>query len=150
VQDDTSEVVTWGACVGMNLRFVRRHGLRFREELGRRGRQLLSGEDTTAQEMKRLGAVESRIDSLHVLHHVPTTRAAIRYVVRRVYWQGRTEVRRRNLCKAIGKEWSRYRTCRGNLFFVYMLAIAYLAVLLGGAIWEIASFATHRVPRGHT
>src|SRR5205814_574925 len=58
---------SWGACLGINADLARAHGLRFREDLGRRGTDLASGDDTTfIREMKDHGAREVFLDRVCV------------------------------------------------------------------------------------
>jgi glycosyltransferase involved in cell wall biosynthesis len=136
--DDAADMTIWGACMGMDLAFVRRYGLRFRPELGRRGKQLQSGDDTTfVAEMKKKGAQVACINSLHVLHHLSEHRRSLSYLIRRVYWQGRSEVRRSNLVSGARKEWSRYHKPRTGSVKLCTLAVIYLLVFLAGAFYEL-------------
>jgi glycosyltransferase involved in cell wall biosynthesis len=99
---------TWGACMGLDLRFVRRHALRFRQDLSRRAGNLLAADDTTfLREMRENGAREVFLKDVHVNHNIDPRRATLSYMLRRAYWQGRAEQRRGNVWNAMRKEWHR-------------------------------------------
>lgn len=98
----------WGAYMGFNCNFVRCHKLRFKSSLGRIGKRLQSGEDTTfIREVKNHGGSSQILTSLAVIHHVHKDRIKFRYLVRRAYWQGRSEARRKDLVGGLKKELSR-------------------------------------------
>jgi len=99
---------TWGACMGFDLNFVRERGLRFRIELGRRGQSLISGDDTTfVSECVQLQAREIFLEHTRVHHHVAPSRLTLACILRRAFWQGRSEVRRSNSYRGALKEWKR-------------------------------------------
>ena len=121
---------TWGACRGINLAFVRGLDLRFREELGRKGSGLQSGDDTTfLKEMKARGAKEAFLNEAHVSHDIDIRRLSLSYMIRRAYWQGRSEIRRGNGLAGLRKEWFRFFDSetrllkRISLSFLYMTAV---------------------------
>jgi glycosyltransferase involved in cell wall biosynthesis len=99
---------TWGACMAVDADLANRHGIRFRDELGRRGQALQSGDDTTfLNELRAIGATEAFLTSVCAAHQVSPERQWLRYLMRRAWWQGRSERRRRSLALALVKEWRR-------------------------------------------
>jgi glycosyltransferase involved in cell wall biosynthesis len=99
---------TWGACMGFNLDFVNSHELRFRIELGRKGRSLISGDDTSfVSECVGLGAHQMFLDDIRICHHIASDRLRLSRMLSRAVWQGRSEVRRNNACRGALKEWQR-------------------------------------------
>lgn len=78
----------------------------FRAELGRKGNGLQSGDDTTfiRQVMERPGAAQVFDPELQVEHHIDLQRYSMSYLMRRSFWQGRSEVRRRSVLRGLGKE----------------------------------------------
>lgn len=136
------DITTWGACMGIDAAFAHRHGLRFNPRLGRNGAQLGCGEDTTfVRAMKQAGGHEVLLPSVHVIHDIDPGRLTVRYLVRRAYWQGRSEVRRRQLLSGLKKEWLRYRrTGRARL-----LAVGYLAAFAVGLSHELV-LSTRKAP----
>ncbi|MGH3328456.1 MAG: glycosyltransferase family 2 protein [Streptomycetales bacterium] len=127
------EVKTWGACMGIDAAFAHRHGLRFDMRLGRTGQQLESGDDTSfVTAMKAAGARELVLPHVSVVHEVNPRRLTLRYLVRRAYWQGRSEVRREQPAAGLRKEWRRY--CAGRR--INVLALGYVTVVVVGIIRE--------------
>ncbi len=127
------DMKTWGACMGVDAAFAHDHGLRFDERLGRTGRRLESGDDTTfVAAMKARGARESLLSDVRVVHDVDRGRLSLRYLSRRSYWQGRSEVRRGQPAAGLSKEWRRHRTGRGGT----VLALGYLAAFGVGLAHE--------------
>jgi len=128
---------TWGACMGLRLPFVRSFGLEFREELGRRGKGLQSGDDTTfLKEMKVRGAREGFLKHASVIHHIDEQRLSLSYMVRRAYWQGRSELRRGNVRKGLIKEWLRFFNTDSPGFRTITLALFYTITIWIGVEWE--------------
>lgn len=129
---------TWGACMGFDLDFVRRHPTNFRSELGRQGTTLISGDDTTfISEMREHGACEHFLEEVHVYHHVATDRLKFCRILSRAFWQGRSEVRRFNACPGALKEWRRnMKGWRDNPVRICCLALLYLLMVLLGMVIE--------------
>jgi len=128
---------TWGACMGLDVRPIRAHALTFRDELGRRGNELASGDDTTfLREMRALNAPEVFLADHHVHHNVPAERLRVAYLIRRAYWQGRSEYRRRSAWQGVRKEWLRNRVgSRGQPLRV-LLALTYITCVVLGIVHE--------------
>lgn len=146
---DDRPCCTWGACMGIDVEFARRHSLRFREELGRRGTQLQSGDDTTfLAELRAVGARERICAGVTATHHVQAERLTLTYLLRRAFWQGRSEVRRRSAAKGIAKEWRRNLDTGGPLVGKRGgLALLYGTSVLVGVLSEVALAAlTHHLP----
>lgn len=128
---------TWGACMGLDVEFVRSHGLGFRDELGRRGESLASGDDTTfIRAMKEHGASEVFLDRVGVHHEFAPARLSACYLFRRAYWQGRSEVRRHEFCRGSYKEWQRFTCHSGSQLLTYTTALVYMMAFLLGASRE--------------
>lgn len=130
-------VPIWGACMAVKLPFVKTFNFRFRDELGRRGNILPSGEDTTfLREMKRQGAKEKFLNNVSVTHHVDKKRLSVKYMARRAYWQGRSEVRRADISNGVMKEWKRFLNNEVNGPREHLLAVLYIMAVITGVIWE--------------
>jgi hypothetical protein len=107
IHSETSTSV-WGACMGFCVMTARKHNLTFWRRLGRGRGRLLSGEDTSfVQAMTDVGAPSTFLSDVHVHHNIDHGRLALVYLVRRAYWQGRTEYRRRNVGQGVLKELKR-------------------------------------------
>lgn len=136
---------TWGACMGVDAAFAQRERLRFDLRLGRTGHRLESGDDTTfIAAMKRAGAREVVLDDVGVVHDVDVSRFTLRYLLRRAYWQGRSEVRRGQLVAGLRKECNRYLASSARR----SLAPMYLAAFAVGAGHELCSRIAALISRG--
>lgn len=131
---------TWGACMTIDTQLARDTGLRFREELGRRGKALQSGDDTTfIAELRAAGAREQFLGDAVAHHRVSVARTRLSYLLRRAWWQGRSEVRRDGVRTTIGKEWRRAvqtgpaATGPGRR---HLLGVLYLSAVLSGVATE--------------
>ncbi|MPZ66980.1 MAG: glycosyltransferase [Pseudonocardiaceae bacterium] len=125
---------TWGAFMGIDARFAHRNGLRFDARLGRTGRRLESGDDTSfVAAMKAAGARET-ILATAVVHNVDPERFRVRYLARRAYWQGRSEIRRAQPVAGLRKEWARQTVPGAGL----LAARLYTTAFITGVIHEIA------------
>jgi hypothetical protein len=145
VHSDRAPAKTWGACMGVDTGFAAAHGLRFAAGLGRRGCGLQSGDDTSfVAAMKARGAVEHIVDKSGVLHEVNIDRRAVRYLLRRAFWQGRSEVRRAQTVTGLSKEWARYRTLSTDRRGV-PIGCVYLAAVTAGVVAEQSFRATRRL-----
>ncbi|WP_308297032.1 MULTISPECIES: glycosyltransferase family A protein [unclassified Streptomyces] len=127
---DRGDIKIWGACMGVDADFARRQGLTFDLDLSRTGGNLQSGEDTSfIALMKEAGARECLLPEHAVVHDVDPGRLTLRYLLRRAYWQGRSEARRHQSVAGLRKELTRHRTapesrCTPLLFCVYGAATA--------------------------
>lgn len=138
VHHNVAQARTWGACMAIDAQMARSAGLTFRSELGRHGSGLQSGDDTTfLRKLRALGATERFFTEASAVHHVGRERTRLRYLLRRAWWQGRSEARRGAACTSIRKEWGR-ATAAGPAAAAparrYLLSTVYVgAVISGGA-----------------
>ncbi|WP_445250816.1 glycosyltransferase family 2 protein [Microcoleus sp. OTE_8_concoct_300] len=104
----TNQAKIWGGNFGFELMHSKNANLYFELDLGRKGKKLLSGEDTTfIQKYNQIhGKTKFDID-LAVEHHIKLNRFSIMYLVRRAFWQGRSEVRRHSFLRGLEKEFKR-------------------------------------------
>ncbi len=106
--DPAGPAPLWGAFLGIDVERARLLGIEFDEGLGRTERTLCSGEDTTfVRELVARGGRQEILQDAHVLHRIPASRLQLAYLLRRAFWQGRSEYRRRDARRGLGKEWSR-------------------------------------------
>ncbi|GAA0731061.1 glycosyltransferase family 2 protein [Dactylosporangium roseum] len=127
------EIKIWGACMGVDSAFAAAHGLDFDLALSRTGGGLLSGEDTSfIGLMKQYGARERLLGHVAVVHDVDPHRLRLRYLLRRAYWQGRSEVRRKSTVPGFRKELDRHRNAPEARWRSLLLTVVYGgATLLG-------------------
>ncbi|MFG3051475.1 glycosyl hydrolase [Kitasatospora sp. NPDC048239] len=129
------EIKIWGACMGVDSAFATAHGLDFDLALSRTGGNLQSGEDTSfIRLMKETGAQERLLPGVAVVHDVDLDRLSLRYLMRRAYWQGRSEVRRASTWSGLRKEWDRHRSAPeapGR-------ALPLVPVYVGATLWGVA------------
>jgi glycosyltransferase involved in cell wall biosynthesis len=141
VHHDSHRAKTWGACMAVDARLANEHGIRFREELGRRGAALQSGDDTTfLAELRQVGARELVLTGVSAVHHIDADRERLSYLLRRAWWQGRSERRRRNLGRALFKEWRRNvgaGPARASLVRRYPLAVLFVGAVVVGGVTEL-------------
>lgn len=133
-------VSVWGACMAFDVEMARRHGFTFDAGLGRRGRGLQSGDDSTF--VRRLVAAGGRVatvDDAHVLHQIGGDRLRLGYLLRRAFWQGRSEVRRRDARAGLRKEWRRLADRSVPPQKRLVLAPMFLTAVAAGVLWEIGT-----------
>lgn len=103
-----SEAKIWGGNFGFDRQFALRHGISFAPSLGRYGQRLWSGDDTTF--VKALEALGARVlfdPAIVAYHHIAISRFSLPYLLRRAYWQGRSEVLRKSIAMGLQKEFRR-------------------------------------------
>jgi len=101
----TREIKIWGGNFGFARIGQDARRAKFRGELGRKGGGLQSGEDTTfIRELLEPGNRYCFAPELAVEHHIGLERYTPVYLIRRAFWQGRSEVRRRSFISAVSKE----------------------------------------------
>lgn len=127
----------WGACMLIDVDAARRCGVQFQANLGRKGAQLQSGDDTNfIRRLQRMGPTIV-FDDHYATHHIDPDRLRFRYMLRRAYWQGVSEFRRHSPISGLAKEIRRNFDFRGvsirrlALGTVYIGAVA-LGVIAGG------------------
>ncbi len=127
----------WGACMAVRRLFLADLRLRFRTELGRSGGRLQSGDDSSlVREVIGHGGRAVIPAGVAVHHEISAERSSIVYLLRRAFWQGRSEVRRHSAQGGFGKEWRRNfqsspapcRTC--------LLGVIYTAAVAFGILFE--------------
>lgn len=131
---------TWGACMAISMPFVRAGSFKFRQELGRKGRGLQSGDDTTfLRELRHHGANEVFLRNVSVNHNIDRRRLSVFYMLRRAYWQGRSEQRRNEALKGLKKEWTRFIDADAPACRRILLSVMYIVpVILGISVEKIA------------
>lgn len=131
---------TWGACMGVSMRAVRSSGLRFREDLGRRDGTLLSAEDTTfLTSLKANGAREIFLNTASVRHDVLRSRFRLPQMLRRAFWQGRSERARGQAWAGFWKEVRRNSARECGLVRRICLTGLYSSCVLAGILTETCS-----------
>ncbi|MGH3868270.1 MAG: glycosyltransferase [Pseudonocardiaceae bacterium] len=145
--DPNAPASTWGGCFGVDVESARLFGVDFDERLGRFGWSLNSGEDTTfVRRMRSQGVVEVVLDEPDVRHLIAPDRLRLRYLIRRAYWQGRSEVRRRDVQRGVLKEWRRNTRSAGFGIRRSSLAMLYMSAVVAGAVAEAArSWCCHQL-----
>lgn len=128
----------WGGSFAIDSEHARLLGVGFDERLGRVGSALTSAEDTTfVREMTARGATATVLHDAEVQHLIPPHRLTLTYLLRRAFWQGRSEARRNDARRGIGKEWDRNRSGDGVPPMRTALAVLYTASVLLGVCWEV-------------
>jgi hypothetical protein len=139
------EIKIWGACMGVDSAFAAAHGLGFDPAQGRAGATLRSGEDTLfIGMMKEKGARERLLPHVSVVHDVDLGRLRMGYLLRRAYWQGRTEVGRSATVSGLLKEWDRHRTAPEAPLRALLLLPLYLGATICGMAREYSRRFTSR------
>ena len=115
--DPVGPATIWGGCFALDVEYARLLAVTFDERLGRTARTLNSAEDTTfVRELTLRGAAAAILHDTEVTHQIPAHRLRMAYLLRRAYWQGRSETRRGTPIGGLRKEWRRNRatgTLRG-------------------------------------
>ncbi|MFJ7342429.1 glycosyltransferase family 2 protein [Streptomyces sp. NPDC101110] len=127
----------WGGSFAIDSEQARLLGVGFDERLGRIGGSLNSAEDTTfVREMTARGATATVLHDAEVEHLIPAHRLTLSYLLRRAFWQGRSEARRNDARRGIGKEWNRNWSGDGPRPVRAALALLYTASVLLGVLRE--------------
>lgn len=139
----------WGGCFALDLDYVRAHGLSFDVSLGRTGRSLNSAEDTTfVHELVARGANRVVLHDVEVRHEIAAHRLRLGFLLRRAYWQGRSEARRGWVRRGLVKEWVRNRGGDARFPHRAALALMYTAAVLCGELHELVFAAGRGRRRG--
>ncbi|MEV7925422.1 glycosyltransferase [Kitasatospora sp. NPDC088779] len=134
----------WGGCFAVDRDHARLLGIDFDSRLGRVGTNLASAEDTTlVRQLAALGATTTVLHDTQVHHLIPTRRLRVGYLLRRAYWQGRSEVRRGTVATGLHKEWARNRS-GGRGLRPAVLAALYTSAVLTGIGHELLDQARRR------
>jgi hypothetical protein len=103
----------WGACFAIDRDFVRTQRLEFAPELSRHGRELRSGDDTSfVRNIRGHGGQVVFLRDVHAVHQIRPEKCSLRYLLRRAWWQGRSETRRGEAIAGLRKELRRLATSR--------------------------------------
>lgn len=139
-------ISAWGACMGVDVWAARRHGLAFRADLGRTGAQLESGDDTAfLRALATAGYQVALLDDVVCTHHVAAERLRLGYLLRRAWWQGRSEVRRRNCAAGLAKELRRNLDVGGAHNVLAVLpGLLYVGAVVIGMVMELFAVRTSR------
>lgn len=137
---------TWGACMGLYVPSVKAINATFRNGLGRRGKKLQSGDDTTfLRELRAAGAAESFLGEAYVYHNISRERLTMSYMLRRAYWQGRSEQRRADAFNGLRKEWARFLETDTATLRKLALALTYCCAVLVGILVEWLLSSTRKL-----
>jgi glycosyltransferase involved in cell wall biosynthesis len=138
----------WGACMAVDAALASARGIRFREDLGRRRRRLQSGDDTTfLAELRAAGASQRILTHVSATHHISPERERLSYLLRRAWWQGRSERRRRSLLSALHKEWRRNvgtGPAQATFALRYTLGVLFVSAVAVGGLSEVLSASRGR------
>jgi len=133
----------WGGNFGFDVILARKHQLRFQTNLGRIGKQLQCGDDTTFinSYCKFTQSSPAFCRDLAVEHFISLSRYKLKYLVRRAFWQGRSEIRRNSFFSGFKKEFNRSFNQR-NVDFVYKFIRFFSGIILftsylAGCCYEI-------------
>jgi len=138
----------WGGCMGVDVEVARLLGVGFDETLGRSGGTLCSAEDTTFVRAMVAGGARSEIlDEVAVQHVIASGRLQLAYLLRRSYWQGRSEARRRDPWYGIRKEWTRNAAGDGPPLRRFVLSALYTGSVGVGAMREVLGGWWRGTPR---
>lgn len=121
----------WGANFCFNLKLMKDNNLSFCLKLGRKGNQLQSGDDTTFLRIlsQESGEEQKFSERLAVIHKVDTQRFTLKYLLKRCYWQGKSEAYRKNIIGGTVKEIKREFNV-GACDFVTFLVRSLIATIL--------------------
>lgn len=132
----------WGACFAVDRDFVRAHGIVFRPELGRTDRRLQSGDDTTfVRDVRRHGGVTVLLEDQVAVHRIGPAKRRLWYLLRRAWWQGRSEVRRGDWSCGLAKELRRL-TDGSAVSMTACIVVIFGGVVLAGIVTELCARIT--------
>lgn len=104
----TSQKRVWGGNFGFNCQLALQNQIYFKASLGRKNGGLQSGDETDF--LQRYGSFAGSpcfIERLFVYHCIDQNRFNFFYLLRRSFWQGRSEYRKSSVLTGIKKEWKR-------------------------------------------
>ena len=138
----TFQYKIWGANFGFNAEFAKKHSIFFQQSLGRKGKRLQSGDDTTFVKQYCEKNENYIFDpEIVVYHYINEKRYRIGYMIRRAYWQGVSEVRRKSFLTGLRKELMRAKQIDfHNKLFVLskiLISILFIFVFLIGAFIQV-------------
>lgn len=143
----------WGGFLGVDIERARLLGVDFDERLGRTAKTLGSAEDTTfVRALTAKGGRQEIVRGVEVRHLIPASRLRMQYLVRRAFWQGRSEYRRRDARRGLGKEWARNWRADCSVSRRAALTMVYGTSVAVGVVYEaivstvVGGIARHGVP----
>lgn len=132
----------WGANFGFNIEHATKNNIKFRQELGRKGRGLESGDDTTFIKDYCGTKITPHFDNdIIVYHYINPKRYHLKYLLKRMYWQGVSEVRRNQFKEGMKKEVNRLNYTSTNkrqkhVLLKKLVSLLLLFIFVIGAIKE--------------
>jgi len=133
----------WGACMAFSIEPIKRLNIYFDDNLGRQNNKFLSGEDTTfIAHLTKNGCKSKVIQSSFAIHHIDETRLRFPSLVKRVFWQGITEARRRNIKNGFTKEVKRNFAVINP--FNFFLGCFWMLIFLLGCSYGILYIKYHK------
>ncbi len=134
----SNENKIWGACFGFQISVAKENGIFFQDNLGRKGKQLQSGDDTLFVKQYIDVVKNSFFLDIVLYHYFSEKRFKLSYILKRIYWQGRSERRRNNFIKGIKKEWMR-SSLDNNSLIKFLLGKLLMIIFFVGYVVEILS-----------
>lgn len=137
-----NEAKIWGANFCFDRKLALKNNIFFKDSLGRKGKRLQSGDDTVFIEELMNVATGKKIfkKDFAVVHNIQEERFRISYLMRRAFWQGRSEVMRCNIKSGMKKEAKRYFRFKNFMFLPQILiSIILLFSCFLGVVWEYCS-----------
>ena len=122
--------------------YAKQKNITFIQNLGRKGRGLQSGDDTTFIKQYSSMNIEALFDpDIVVYHYINKDRYKLKYMIRRAYWQGVSEVRRHSFVFGLKKEFDRAKKIdfKQNQLFILpkiILSCMFIVVFLTGALCQ--------------
>lgn len=138
----TFQYKIWGANFGFNAKFAKENNIKFKQELGRKGNGLQSGDDTTFIKQYCSNGKKALFDKdIIVYHYINKKRYKFRYMLRRAFWQGISEVRRGSFLIGLKKEIERAKKIdiKNNQHYILpkvISSVIFMFAFLFGAIMQ--------------
>lgn len=126
----------WGACFGFDVNIAKENNLYFEPLLGRKGRGLQSGDDTLFVKEYLNISNNPFFINYPVQHCFNPNRLTVKYILRRVFWQGRSEIRRSNFKLGWQKEKERSKN-NHNMLQIFTSLCLRFTFLLGAFVEQI-------------
>lgn len=112
----------WGGNWGIDTEYFKQHNISFQSNLGRKGKGLQSGDESSIIEQVSLLFGKVVFDkNLKLMHCIDQERYSIFYMIRRTFWQGRSEVRKKTILTGLKKDFKRSMTTLPNLIIFLKL-----------------------------
>ena len=133
----------WGGNFGFDNRLASKNCIQFNELLGRKGTGLQSGEESDfIEKLSRFNAKTIFCEDLIVYHCIEYDRFKLQYLIKRSFWQGRSEVRKNTIIAGIKKEFLRSISCGGSNYsyiklFQFIVGFILYLSCCAGILWEL-------------